>query len=344
MTTRLDAGLAVIKVPPEHWQMAAMARGMLRGYDSRWREEQSGITVLTNEHTYVSPLVNLDSGRSSRAFQIAGKLDHLVLDPSVCLVDHKTTSSDLSDDGVYWRQLAVESQPSHYELLLLANGIRVDNVTWDVARKPGIRPKKITKKYGEEVGTVHAARAVAAGVEYEDAILFEDRVALETTENPDRYFARRSAKRLRDEIAEYADELWDMQKDISQARLGNRWYRNSGACMNYGTPCRFLGVCSGHDTIDSENWFRVDDVHNELELSDGRDTLTNSRLRCFQTCRRKHYYEYELGVRRVDEIEREPLRFGTSWHQALDAWWEGDSSDESRDNSGPVSSTGQGNA
>jgi CRISPR/Cas system-associated exonuclease Cas4 (RecB family) len=54
---------------------------------------------------------------------------------------------------------------------------------------------------------------------------------------------------------------------------------------------------------------------------DGRNVLTNSRIRCFQTCRRKHFYEYELGVERQDEEEREALYFGNLWHAALEAWF-----------------------
>jgi hypothetical protein len=92
--------------------------------------------------------------------------------------------------------------------------------------------------------------------------------------------------------------------------------------MSYGTPCKFLGICSGHDTPESDRWTRKQQVHNELDLEvDGRSVLTNSRIRCFQTCRRKHFYEYELGLSRVDEEEREALFFGGLWHATLDAWW-----------------------
>jgi hypothetical protein len=49
--------------------------------------------------------------------------------------------------------------------------------------------------------------------------------------------------------------------------------------------------------------------------------LTNSRLGVFRTCRRKHYYEYELGIERLDEEEAESLYFGTLWHEACAEWW-----------------------
>jgi hypothetical protein len=306
----LESAIATIEVPLEDWRLSAMARGMLRAYDTRWSRE--GWQVLEIEQIYDSPLVNLSTTRSSRNFKIAGKIDKLAKhDGIVVLVDHKTTSEDLSDDGAYWQQLVVDSQPSHYEVLLLANGVKVDRVVWDVVRKPGIRPRKSIGETAEQ---------------------YEDRVASECSMNPGRYFARRSGKRTREELVEYAQELWSLQKDISVARSFDRWYRNVGSCMVYGSPCRFLGVCSGHDSIDSDNWYRVDDVHDELEITDGRDVLTNSRLKCFQSCRRKHYYEYELGVRRVDEVEREVLRFGSLWGRAMDEWWSFDGVKDQNDN------------
>jgi len=93
--------------------------------------------------------------------------------------------------------------------------------------------------------------------------------------------------------------------------------------MLYGSPCKFLGICSKYDTPDSDKWAHKANVHIELpELDgDGRNLLTNSRVRCFQTCRRKHHFEYELGIERIDEEERESLLFGRFWHIALQTWW-----------------------
>jgi hypothetical protein len=140
---------------------------------------------------------------------------------------------------------------------------------------------------------------------------------------PEWYFQRRTVPRLDADLHEYATELWEHSQEILHTRRENRWSRNSGACMLYGTPCKFLGICSGFDQPDSDNWKRKANVHVELPLldGDGRDVLTNSRIRCFQTCRRKHFYEYELGIERQDEEEKEALLFGQIWHSALEAWF-----------------------
>lgn len=51
-------------------------------------------------------------------------------------------------------------------------------------------------------------------------------------------------------------------------------------------------------------------------VTEGLNILTHSRIECFQTCRRKHYYQYILGIRR--ERTEAALRFGTAVHLGLD--------------------------
>ena len=92
--------------------------------------------------------------------------------------------------------------------------------------------------------------------------------------------------------------------------------------MLYNSPCEYLGVCSGYDTIDSHNWVALENVHVELgDAAPDRDVITNSRATCFLTCRRKHFYRYEIGKRKVKEDRREAFQFGTTWHHLMDEWW-----------------------
>ena len=128
---------------------------------------------------------------------------------------------------------------------------------------------------------------------------------------------------MRDELFLFAEELWQLAQEIREARLTKRHYRNGGSCMAYNSPCEYLGICSGHDEPDSDNWSKRENVHSELEYKDdSRNVLTNSRLRCFQTCRKKAYYRYELGLERVDAKTPDALYFGSVFHAGLAAWWE----------------------
>jgi hypothetical protein len=54
-------------------------------------------------------------------------------------------------------------------------------------------------------------------------------------------------------------------------------------------------------------------------MSAPRELLTNSRLRTFRSCQRRHFFAYEQGWRPV--VTAEALAFGSLGHHALEAWW-----------------------
>ena len=244
------------------------------------------------------------------------------------ILDHKTCSEDIADpNSPYWRQLIVERQHQHYMLLEHLNGRRVDGAIWDVTRKPTISPRQITKAEQAQIATTGTWFGdPASPLDRETPEMYEARVAWDCSQiRPEWYFQRRRIARLDHQLLEYAGELWQHSQDLLWARRQGSYPRNSGACMNYGRPCQFLGICSGYDEPTSANWQRRDWTHPELEGdgTDGRDLLTNSRIRCFQTCRRKHLYQYEIGIERTEAEEVETLYFGTVWHEALAVWFEG---------------------
>jgi len=319
--------------------MAAKAEGLVTGYHIRWLNED--ITPISVEQITQANLFNPDTGKSSRTFRVAGKMDVLVeRDGRQLLMDHKTTSEGIADPAApYWQQLVIEGQVAHYMMTEWLCGRKLDGAIWDVIRKPSISPRKLKKA---------EQKAVASGFEYfghqpseeaKRAVTYgaqpgcEDREPLElytarlihdcTHERPEWYFQRRPVPRLDSEILEYARELWSHGQDLIATRAGDRHVRNSGACMRFGRPCEYLGICSGYDTPDSDKWQPKKDIHPELEgqLGGGLDVLTNSRIRCFQTCKKLHYFRYEMGIERADKEEHEALYFGTLLHKALEAWW-----------------------
>jgi PD-(D/E)XK nuclease superfamily protein len=204
-----------------------------------------------------------------------------------------------------------------------------------VIRKPSIAPKQITTKRDKEAlyhSKQYYGAALAEGdvdeflaTERETPRMYAARLIQDCTETrPEWYFQRRQIPRLDAEIVEYAGELWGHTQDLIVSRRESRWPRNSGACMLYGSPCKYLGICSGHDSIESGQWTTKEWVHPELPLigiTNGKDILTNSRIRTFQTCRQKHYLQYEVGIERIDAQEREALIFGLKLHEALEPYF-----------------------
>lgn len=311
---------------PETALIVAKIRGMLVGYDKRWSSQP--FSVLEIEQMITADMWNPETSRTSRTYLMAGKRDVLMTDEigQVVLMDHKTCSEDISDPSApYWRQLLIENQPTYYMLMDHLNGRRVDYGLWDVARKPSISPRQITKaeradisKYGTWFGQP------AEPADRETLEMYSARVAHDCSEvRPEWYFQRRQVARSDAQLIESASESWEIGQAMIEERKRTRHVRNSGACMNYDSPCKFLGICSGYDEPDSDHWKRKKQVHVELPdlPGDGKEFITVSRIKSFQTCRRKHFYEYELGIERVDAAERETLLFGILWHIALEEWF-----------------------
>ena len=290
--TPLDAALFAIEQAtahePDAWRIAATVNGLMVGYDDRWLVEQSKITLVDCERFIHAPTPNIDTGRDSRTFVSVGFVDKIYEQNGLVLLDHKMTSENIEDpEAPYWRQTQIDSQPSHYGLILLKMGIRLNRIVWDVIHKPGIRPKNLSEadrkritSLGEYLGqqVSDEARQKYVDEKREDGELFAIRVAKEVTENPDKYFARRAITRSRQEIGEYAQELWQLSKEMLDTRRLNRHFRNSGACQQYGSPCKFLGICSDNETPDSDKW-QPRQRHPELQVIK-KDTLSHNRNRC----------------------------------------------------------------
>lgn len=52
-----------------------------------------------------------------------------------------------------------------------------------------------------------------------------------------------------------------------------------------------------------------------------KELLTASRMASFLSCPRKHFWRYEVGLRRATDTDA--LRFGSAWHAAMEARWQG---------------------
>ena len=304
---------------------------MLRAYDARYGADQHEWQTREIERQLDCPIYDPRTGKRLRGVRLAGKIDKICgFDGQSWIVDHKTTGRYIGVDSLYWRQLDADTQALHYQLL--ASNYGVSNVVWDVARKPSIRPKTITVADFN----VLVERGLYCGVDVSDRL---DATMLDVIERSGREndvlfearcyawcrvtecFVRRMTTRTTDQLTEYAADLVQEVGDIRDARRRNYWRKNPQACFSYGTPCQYLGICSGYDEPDSDNWRVADSPHAELDRAPG-ELVTNSRMSCFRMCPRKHYYRYERRLERIREQTSDALSFGNLWHACMDAYWE----------------------
>lgn len=274
--------------PFEH----AKAEVMMIGYDARWRGEP--YEVISVEAQFETAVINPATGASSRTWRLGGKLDVLVRDLRDRLrkvVEHKTSTEDITAGSEYWRRLRMDSQISTYfdGAAALGSG-DVAACLYDVLLKPALRQSQVPllddagvkivldaggqrvriqsgKKWRE---TGDSAQGYVLQTRDETADEFRNRLTEAVASDPDRYFARGEVVRLAGELDEARFDTWQLGQQIRESELAGRFPRNPDACVRYGRTCPFFDHCTGVASLDDPALFRrVENVHPELaEVSD----------------------------------------------------------------------------
>lgn len=319
---------------------------LLWGYDQHWRANPW--RTLAVEEVFHLPVVDPETGEASPQWTHAGKYDGRIVLQDSCrhwLLEHKTAIEQIENPhDVYWQRLILDTQVSHYNLAGWQQGQPFEGTLYDVVRKPAIRPKAIpkgtqTKKKREESGVTIGTQAEllerqtfygfpvpreVLHAERETPFLYGLRLAYTVSQNTQQYYQRRPIPRSQDDLAEYAIELWRLAEGISEDRSSEYHPKNPDACFQYGRLCEYLPICSGEDTFDSSRWQKQPATHSELPILDGNvgaSVLTNSRLKCYRACPRKHHYKYNMRVRHAASDRINELAFGSAWHLAMEGWW-----------------------
>lgn len=283
----------------------ARAEAMMIGYDARWGSEMDRYEVIAVEAEFRSPLVNPETGASSRTWQRGGKIDAIVREGSrVLIVEHKTSGSDIGPGSSYWRILKMDGQVSGYFLGADALGFRAEACLYDVLGKPALRPLKANQRRKvDETPAEYRERCIEA-------------IAAE----PGSYFVRGEVVRLSSEMEEACFDDWQTAQMMRESERLGRFPRNPDACMKWGRACDFFDVCAGEASIDDFTRFRRSEhVSPELTAANGLPVISASRLRSARTCQRLHRFQYIDGIRPL--VEADSLRFGSLIHLALEAWW-----------------------
>jgi hypothetical protein len=244
----------------------ARAEAMLAGYDVAWSD--LGFEALEIEREFKLPLINPDTGARSRTWELAGKVDVIARGPDgrVWVIEHKTSSEDISGGSSYRSRLALDGQVSQYVEGANALGYDVAGVIYDVLRKPTIDPLKATpiesRKYKKD-GSLYASQR-----EHDESPEeYRDRCIESLGANPDRYFARVEVVRLEADRDEYAYDVWQLGELMRESERTGRAPRNSDACHRYGSPCAYFAVCTKAARIDDDTLFRTVGASPELSTT-----------------------------------------------------------------------------
>jgi len=224
--------------------------------------------ILHVEKEFTAPLINPETNAPSRTWLLAGKMD-LVIEGAI--VEHKTSSQDITPGSAYWRQKLMDSQISQYVLGARAIGIDVQKVIYNVIKKPSKRPLKATEnpKYKKD-GTLYANMR-----EHDESPLdYAARISEDIKSDPKKYFIREEVPRLLSDLQDYEQDMWDVGQNMKDSKHRKRWPRNAHACFWFNSPCVYFDVCTGVASIDDTELFeKVENIHPELsEVIHGQES------------------------------------------------------------------------
>jgi PD-(D/E)XK nuclease superfamily len=226
---------------------------LLRGYHLRWKEQPWEILAIEEE--FQGPLLNPETGAASRTWLQAGKLDLVVRDEQgrAMLVEHKTSSEDISAGSAYWTRLRMDSQLSTYYDGAAAAGFAVQGVIYDVIGKPRLKPYQVSQRRDTP----------------ETPEEFRERFRAHIAENVNKVYARGEVVRLEGELEDHRFDVWQLGRILAESERMGRAPKNPDACMLFGRPCQYLPVCSGEASLDDVTRYeRVENVHPELSATE----------------------------------------------------------------------------
>jgi hypothetical protein len=242
----------------------AKSEAMMNGYRRHYSQHDGSYETIAVEAEYRAPLINPKTGKSSRTWALAGKIDAIAKDRNgkIIIVEHKTTSDSIAPESDYWRKLTIDGQVSGYSVGAAALGYEPAYCLYDVLAKPKHKPKMATpeaeRKYTKD-GKLYAncreddETPDEYGARVHDVIMDE----------PDKYFARREIVRLGDELHNYMADMWSVGTMIRACQLDNCWPHNGNACTEFG-GCEYFDVCAGFANINDDSMFATVDPNPEL--------------------------------------------------------------------------------
>jgi hypothetical protein len=244
---------------------------LLFGYDKVWSADDS-LEIEAVEVEFEIPLVNPETGASSRTFRLRGKIDGVARrkrDDRKVLIEHKSTTLNITEGSEYWRRLRLDGQVSMYYEGASSVGHDVAGCLYDVAKRPGqkllqatpLEDRKFTKPTKTEPSRLYSSQRA------EDETLddFRARVREGIAESFAETYQRGFVVRDADEMEENRFDVWQTAQMLQNAIRTDRHPRNPDACVQYGRTCEYFDICTGvADPTDTTLFRQRDVVHPEL--------------------------------------------------------------------------------
>ncbi|MDP8228129.1 MAG: PD-(D/E)XK nuclease family protein, partial [Candidatus Electryoneaceae bacterium] len=224
-----------------------LCHAMFKGYRDCYPEDE--FKVLGVEMEFVVPIINPVSGRSSRTFELRGKVDGLAQlkgSGELFLLEHKSAAQITGD---YIERLPSDFQINLYSMALSRFlKLNIAGVIYSITCKARL---KQSEGETEEQFEIRKAELIAKSKsgkssakrrlpesddkfrarlteKYRDPALFHREIL---------YLSRQDADRTQREI-------WELTKQILTAKRGDVWTPNWDNCFRFGNqPCMYWALC-----------------------------------------------------------------------------------------------------
>lgn len=231
--------------PTAPWWVGVLADELVAGYVAHWPAPTG---VLGVEVPFDVPLIDPDTFSQSDRWRFTGRIDAIV---GGWVVEHKTTTADISPASNYWLKLQMDDQCSAYIIGAESVGVPVQGVIYDVVRTYGLKPLAATpeasRKY-TKAGTLYAQQRDRD----ESPEEYRARVREMIASDPGAYYRRHEVPRTAEQVAGFLRDAWADAQRIDAVR--EYAPRNPDAC-HAGAPCAFWGFCStGSDPKESSQF------------------------------------------------------------------------------------------
>jgi len=252
-----------------HKKKLLMAKGeaMLAGYrmmhdPSEWELIESEMKVSMDVDGYANYRGMLDKVARNKS------------DGCLYLLDHKTSIDNIEDPMCnFWVELMINPQPTGYQLALEHKFGEEVRIMWDVVKKHGSKGpkmKKAVQKRKLEKDEAFALRKIDNMETWDE---YSDRLYKDYTDNQSTYYKRKQIGRTKHDHETWKAEFIANAASIANAKVIGTFPRVSSSCRKFGSVCPYASVCSGLESIESDNFVTKRNRHPELDGEEVEEVL-----------------------------------------------------------------------
>lgn len=242
---------------------ALKVQALFENYIQHWNREP--FEVIAVEQEFCVPLVNAKTKRTSRTFNLRGKVDGIVRmkdTGGLFILEHKTCAN-ITDE--YLSRVLIDTQIAVYaDAISRQFGEPVSGAIYDIIQKPTIHMKKgeteeeFETRRAELLAKSKTGKTTAKRQMPETDEEFIERL---NTAICAQNFVREVVTFTPSLIREHQKDLWAIANDIRSGIL----YKNTGSCSCFGRACEYLPLCRCNGDLEMcDGLYKFNRPHEEL--------------------------------------------------------------------------------